>query len=93
MTDLNYPGNLVSAEWLHQNLSNDQLLVLDGVSRLLPAPWSPAGRDIITSWSDGSVKVWSGATREDLGKLVGNSDNFESQFDDWRVKSMNHIAD
>ena len=71
----------------------NQLLVLDGDSRLLQAHWSPDGRDIITSWSDGSVKVWSGATREDLGKLVGNSDNFESQFDDWRVKSMNHIAD
>ncbi len=71
----------------------NQLLVLDGDSRLLQAHWSPDGRDIITSWSDGSIKIWSGATREDLGKLNGNSDNFESQFDDWRVKSMNHIAD
>jgi WD40 repeat protein len=71
----------------------NQLLVLDGDSRLLQAHWSPDGRDIISAWSDGSVKVWSGATREDLGKLVGNNDNFESQFDDWRVKSMNHIAD
>ncbi len=70
-----------------------QLLVLGGDSRLLQAHWSPDGRDIITSWSDGSVKVWSGATREDLDKFVGNGDNFESQFDDWRVKSMNHIAD
>ena len=71
----------------------NQLLVLEGDSRLLQAHWSPDGRDIISAWSDGSVKVWSGATREDLGKLVGNNDNFESQFDDWRVKSMNHIAD
>lgn len=71
----------------------NQLLVLDGDSRLLQAHWSPDGRDIITSWSDASVKVWSGASREDLGKLGENNDNFESQFDDWRVKSMNHIPE
>jgi len=29
MNELKLPGNLVSAEWLHQNLSNDKLCVLD----------------------------------------------------------------
>ncbi len=66
--------------------SANQLIVLGGKSRLIQAQWSPDGRDIITAWSDGSIGVWSGATKQDLTSLSLDADagDFEESVNVWR---------
>ena len=64
--------------------SANQLVVLSGKSRLIQAQWTPDGRDIITAWSDGSLGVWSGATKEDLASLVHETGEFGESYYAWR---------
>ena len=64
--------------------SANQLVMLSGDSRLIQARWSSDGRDIITAWSDGSIGVWSGATKQDLESLVHETGDFEGSFYTWR---------
>jgi WD40 repeat protein/serine/threonine protein kinase len=67
----------------------NSLVTLTGKSRLLQAHWAPDGRDIITSWSDGRIEVWSGASKKDLSELTGHQDNFdEDEFIHWRKEAM-----
>jgi WD40 repeat protein/serine/threonine protein kinase len=68
----------------------NSLVTLTGKSRLLQAHWTPDGRDVITSWSDGRIEVWSGANKTDLTELIGDQDNFdEGDFIQWRNKIRN----
>ena len=69
------------------------LIARKGNSRPLQARWTPDGRDIVTSWTDGSIAVWSGANKEELSKFEGEGDDFEVQFDAWRnttITSLQH---
>ncbi len=75
--------------WDLSRPSANQLVVLSGESRLMQAHWSPDGRDIISAWSDGSIVVWSGATKKDLASLVSRAGDFEEAFDVWRDKLRN----
>ena len=72
--------------WDLSRPSANQLIVLSGESRLIQAHWSPDGRDIITAWSNGSIGVWSGATKEDLASLVSQEENFDQSYYAWREK-------
>jgi hypothetical protein len=66
-----------------------QLVVLGGESRLIQAHCSPDGRDIITAWSNGSIGLWSGATKKDLASLISQAGDFEESFDAWRDNLKN----
>jgi WD40 repeat protein len=69
----------------------NQLLVLGGDSKLIQARWTDDGRDIITTWSNGKVEVWRGASKDDLTKLVADQDNFEDVFPDWQKNYTNNL--
>jgi WD40 repeat protein len=66
----------------------NQLVVISGESRLTQAHWSPNGRDIVTAWSNGSIRVLSGATKKELARLGNGADDFGKAFDAWRRKLM-----
>jgi WD40 repeat protein len=73
---------------LQQPLAN-QVLTLGGDSELLQARWTPDGRAIVTSWSDGRIEVWHGATREDLVHFAASpTENFAERFVEWRNRYM-----
>jgi hypothetical protein len=63
-----------------------------GDSRLLQAHWTSDGRDIVTAWTDGSIEVLSGATKEDLSNFQSEEIAFEGQFDAWRSKFMTPLV-
>jgi WD40 repeat protein len=63
-----------------------------GDSRLLQAHWTSDGRDIVTAWTDGSIEVLSGATKEDLSNFHSEENAFEGQFDAWRSKFMTSLV-
>ncbi len=67
----------------------NQLLILEGDSKLLQAHWSPDGRDLVTAWSDGGVQVFQGATQEDIAELKDDSEDFEDNFRVWQSRHMN----
>jgi WD40 repeat protein len=67
------------------------LIARKGKSRPLQAHWTPDGRDIVTSWTDGTIEIWSGANQDDLSKFVSQHDSFESQFDAWRNETMTSL--
>ena len=86
-----WSGNAKSILWDFEPEKGSQkanpLMSMNSKKRLQQALWTPDGRDLITSWSDGHIEVWNGATQADLQQL-NTSDNFESSFDSWRRRFM-----
>ena len=68
----------------------NQLVVVEGEgeSKLLQARWGPEGRCIITAWSDGSIRFWRGATKQDLEQFKQGNQQFEQGFESWRDRFM-----
>jgi WD40 repeat protein len=66
------------------------LVFLERDAQLLQAHWSRDGRDIITSWSDGKIDVWKGATMKDLDHFPVRGIDFENSLRSWRLKIDNH---
>ncbi len=64
----------------------NQLVVIEGEgeTKLLQAHWGPEGRSIITAWSDGSIRFWQGATKQDLEQFKQGHQPFEKRFEFWR---------
>ena len=65
--------------WDRTEPAANQLLVLSGNSKLLQAHWTPDGRDVVTAWSDGTIKVWRGATQNDLSDSAGKPPSLAGQ--------------
>jgi WD40 repeat protein/serine/threonine protein kinase len=78
--------------WDTAEPSANQLVVLGGKSKLLQAHWTPDGRDIVTAWSDGTIDVWRGASREDLSSLTVGQGTFVEDFGLWRDQHMNTVS-
>jgi WD40 repeat protein/serine/threonine protein kinase len=74
--------------WDTERPSANPLFTGQGASRLLQAHWTPDGRDIVTTWTDGSIEILSGATKEDLSHFHSEEIDFEDQFDAWRSHLM-----
>jgi serine/threonine protein kinase/WD40 repeat protein len=73
----------------NQPLAN-QLGIIRGTSDLIQARWTPDGRDIVTAWSDGSIKITYGATRKDLQQMVDTDpEELPEVFNRWRQQYMN----
>ncbi len=79
--------------WDFKKRKANPLISIKGDAMLLQVRWTPDGKDVITAWSNGKIEVWSGATAQDLQSFTETADNFEFEFDKWRRKSMNMIAD
>ena len=78
--------------WDFKKPKANPLMSIKGDAMLLQVRWTPDGKDVITAWSNGKIEVWSGATVQDLQSFTETADNFEFEFDKWRRKSMNKIA-
>jgi hypothetical protein len=63
-------------------------MAITGHSTLLQVKWTPNGKDLITSWADGKIIIYKGASMKQLEKLELEGNEFKSEFDRWRNRNM-----
>ncbi len=70
----------------------NQLLVLDGDAKLIQTRWTDDGRDLVTAWSNGTVEVLRGASREDIQRLQHANGSYEESFRKWQRRYTNAVV-